>query len=253
MNNEESYFVAAKPVWDLVRKRQRDWGYTDDEMAAFLDLGGVIDVRGWMGRPMAERLLRRLTRPARPNLAPSPSSVPSPSWKGPGAPTPPPGSRQAKPPKPPEFPPPDLLRPTCERATGNVGIPSGATGAGPALRPGPPHDVSLFTSLTWPRRASPVANQVEGGDAMSLWTRTPAPPNGRARRSFWVSRALRCSPGLRSSRPQGDGLRPPLTAHRPPPWLRHPPRGFQPPGGRGPTGAGPGREVVPGDASMTAG
>ena len=42
------------------------WGYTDDEMAAFLELGQVIDVRGWMGRPMAERLLRRLTRPAAP-------------------------------------------------------------------------------------------------------------------------------------------------------------------------------------------
>jgi hypothetical protein len=61
-----SYFVAARPVWDLVRKRQSAWGYTDDEMGAFLGLGGVIDVRGWMGRPMAERLLRRLTQPAPP-------------------------------------------------------------------------------------------------------------------------------------------------------------------------------------------
>jgi hypothetical protein len=66
MNNDNSYFVAAKPVWDLVRKRQRHWGYTDDEMAAFLELGQLIDLRGWMGRPMAERLLRRLTRPAPP-------------------------------------------------------------------------------------------------------------------------------------------------------------------------------------------
>jgi hypothetical protein len=66
MNNHTSYFVPAKPVWDLVRTRQRQWGYTDDEMAAFLELGKVIDVRGWMGRPMAERLLRRLTRPAAP-------------------------------------------------------------------------------------------------------------------------------------------------------------------------------------------
>jgi len=65
-DNDNSYFVPAKPVWDLVRRRQRDWGYTDDEMAAFLDLGGVIDVRGWMGHPMAERLLRRLTHPAPP-------------------------------------------------------------------------------------------------------------------------------------------------------------------------------------------
>ena len=66
MNNENSYFVAAKPVWDLVRKLQRHWGYTDDEMAAFLELGQLVDLRGWMGRPMAERLLRRLTQPAPP-------------------------------------------------------------------------------------------------------------------------------------------------------------------------------------------
>ena len=66
MNTDTSYFVPAKPVWDLVRTRQRQWGYTDDEMAAFLELGRLIDVRGWMGRPMAERLLRRLTRPAAP-------------------------------------------------------------------------------------------------------------------------------------------------------------------------------------------
>ena len=66
MNTDTSYFVPAKPVWDLVRKRQQQWGYTDDEMAAFLELGSVVDLRGWMGRPMAERLLRRLTRPARP-------------------------------------------------------------------------------------------------------------------------------------------------------------------------------------------
>jgi hypothetical protein len=66
MNSDKSYFVPAKPVWDLVRKRQRDWGYTDDEMAAFLEVSHLIDLRGWMGRPMAERLLRRLTRPAPP-------------------------------------------------------------------------------------------------------------------------------------------------------------------------------------------
>jgi hypothetical protein len=65
-DNDNSYFVPAKPVWDLVRTRQRQWGYTDEEMAAFLELGKVIDVRGWMSRPMAERLLRRLTRPAAP-------------------------------------------------------------------------------------------------------------------------------------------------------------------------------------------
>jgi hypothetical protein len=66
MNTDTSYFVPAKPVWDLVRTRQQQWGYTDDEMAAFLELGSVVDLRGWMGRPMAERLLRRLTRPAPP-------------------------------------------------------------------------------------------------------------------------------------------------------------------------------------------
>jgi hypothetical protein len=61
-----SYFVAAQPVWDLVRRRQSAWGYTDDEMAAFLELGHVVDARQWMGRPMAEQILRRLTQPAPP-------------------------------------------------------------------------------------------------------------------------------------------------------------------------------------------
>jgi DNA-binding LacI/PurR family transcriptional regulator len=59
-----SYFVAAAPVWRLVRERQRAWGYDDDEMARFLQLGSTIDTRGWMGRPMAERILRRLCNPA---------------------------------------------------------------------------------------------------------------------------------------------------------------------------------------------
>jgi hypothetical protein len=60
----DSPFVAAAPVWTLVRRRQAQWGYSDDEMAAFLQLGGVVDVRGLMLRPTAERILRRLAEPA---------------------------------------------------------------------------------------------------------------------------------------------------------------------------------------------
>jgi hypothetical protein len=59
-----SPFVAAAPVWVLVRRRQAQWGYSDDEMATWLQLGGVIDVRGLMLRPTAERILRRLAGPA---------------------------------------------------------------------------------------------------------------------------------------------------------------------------------------------
>ena len=59
-----SPFVAAAPVWALVRRRQAQWGYSDDDMAAFLGLGQVIDVRGLMLRPTAERILRRLAEPA---------------------------------------------------------------------------------------------------------------------------------------------------------------------------------------------
>jgi hypothetical protein len=59
-----SPFVPAQPVWALVRRRQSQWGYSDDEMAAFLELGGVIDVRGLMLRSTAERILRRLAEPA---------------------------------------------------------------------------------------------------------------------------------------------------------------------------------------------
>jgi hypothetical protein len=60
----DSPFVAAAPVWTLVRRRQAQWGYSDDEMAAFLQLGGVVDVRGLMLRPTAERILRGLAEPA---------------------------------------------------------------------------------------------------------------------------------------------------------------------------------------------
>lgn len=60
----DSPFVAAAPVWALVRRRQSQWGYSDDDMATFLGLGQVIDVRGLMLRPTAERILRRLAAPA---------------------------------------------------------------------------------------------------------------------------------------------------------------------------------------------
>jgi hypothetical protein len=60
----DSPFVAAAPVWALIRRRQAQWGYSDDDMAAFLELGQVIDVRGLMLRPTAGRILRRLAEPA---------------------------------------------------------------------------------------------------------------------------------------------------------------------------------------------
>ena len=60
----DSPFVPAAPVWALVRRRQAQWGYSDDDMATFLGLGRVIDVRGLMLRPSAERILRRLAEPA---------------------------------------------------------------------------------------------------------------------------------------------------------------------------------------------
>jgi hypothetical protein len=63
-NGGDSPFVPAGPVWGLVRRRQYQWGYSDDDMATFLGLGQVIDVRGLMLRPTAERILRRLAEPA---------------------------------------------------------------------------------------------------------------------------------------------------------------------------------------------
>jgi hypothetical protein len=59
-----SVFVPAARVWALVRRRQSQWGYSDDDMAAFLGLGQVIDVRGLMLRATAERILHRLAEPA---------------------------------------------------------------------------------------------------------------------------------------------------------------------------------------------
>jgi hypothetical protein len=63
-NAGDSPFVPAAPVWAIVRRRQSQWGYSDDDMAAFLGLGQVIDVRGLMLRLTAERMLRRLAEPA---------------------------------------------------------------------------------------------------------------------------------------------------------------------------------------------
>ena len=57
-------FMAPGPVWALVRRRQARWGCNDDDMAVLLRLGGVIDVRGWMLRSTAGRILRRLAGPA---------------------------------------------------------------------------------------------------------------------------------------------------------------------------------------------
>jgi hypothetical protein len=62
--DRESPFVPAAPVWAVVRRRQAQWGYSDDDMAAFLGLGRVVDVRGLMLRSTAERILRRLAEPA---------------------------------------------------------------------------------------------------------------------------------------------------------------------------------------------
>jgi hypothetical protein len=59
-----SPFVAAGPVWAPVRRRQAQWGYSDDDMAALVQLGGVVDVRGWMLRSTPGRILRRLSGPA---------------------------------------------------------------------------------------------------------------------------------------------------------------------------------------------
>lgn len=63
-NGDGSVFVPAAPVWALVRRRQAQWGYTDDDMAALLGIGQVVDVRGLMLRSTAERILRRLAGPA---------------------------------------------------------------------------------------------------------------------------------------------------------------------------------------------
>lgn len=59
-----SYFVPAAPVWELVRRRQAAWAYSDDEMAHHLGLGATVDTRDLMARHLAEHILRRLCTPA---------------------------------------------------------------------------------------------------------------------------------------------------------------------------------------------
>ena len=60
------YVLPAAPVMRLIRRRQFEWGYTDQEMANFLGLSGATyrDGRGFISRPQAERILRRLCGPA---------------------------------------------------------------------------------------------------------------------------------------------------------------------------------------------
>src|SRR2546421_1686781 len=62
----ESVLVPAAPVWELVRRRQAQWGYSDDQMCDFFDWHPqVVDTGPWMLRPTAERFLRRLAQPRR--------------------------------------------------------------------------------------------------------------------------------------------------------------------------------------------
>jgi hypothetical protein len=61
---DDSPFVAAGPAWGPVRRRQARWGCSDDDMAALVQLGGVVDVRGWMLRSTARCILRRPAGPA---------------------------------------------------------------------------------------------------------------------------------------------------------------------------------------------
>src|SRR5437899_3366027 len=66
-----SHFVPSAPVWALVRRRQRAWGYTNRDMARWLGLGSSIDAAPRMSRRVAEHILRRLCdpAPATPNTA----------------------------------------------------------------------------------------------------------------------------------------------------------------------------------------
>jgi hypothetical protein len=59
-----SSFVPSAPVWALVRRRQRAWGYTNHDMARWLGLGSSIDAEPMMPLRMAEQILRRLCEPA---------------------------------------------------------------------------------------------------------------------------------------------------------------------------------------------
>jgi len=61
-----SVFVPSGPICELVRRRQLAWGLTDEAMLDLLDWHPtVVDVRGAMLRPTAEKLLRQLAEPRR--------------------------------------------------------------------------------------------------------------------------------------------------------------------------------------------
>lgn len=64
MTAAPSPFVPSAPVWALVRRRQRAWGYTNHDMARWLGLGSSIDAAPVMPRRVAEHILRRLCEPA---------------------------------------------------------------------------------------------------------------------------------------------------------------------------------------------
>lgn len=63
-----SYILPAAPIAALIASRQHAWGFSAEDMAAYLGPSCQIDPRGYIARPTAERLLRRLaTTPARGN------------------------------------------------------------------------------------------------------------------------------------------------------------------------------------------
>ena len=59
-----SHFVPSAPVWALVHRRRRAWGYSTRDMARWLGLGTLIDDGPMMPRGVAEHILRRLCEPA---------------------------------------------------------------------------------------------------------------------------------------------------------------------------------------------
>lgn len=61
---DDSPSVAPGPGCALVRRQQARWGCSDDGIAAPLQFIPVIDVRGWMLRSTAGRVLRHLAVPA---------------------------------------------------------------------------------------------------------------------------------------------------------------------------------------------
>jgi hypothetical protein len=64
-----SYILPAAPIAALVASRQRAWGFSSEDMAAYLGPScRIVDARGYIARPIAERILRRLaTTPAKGN------------------------------------------------------------------------------------------------------------------------------------------------------------------------------------------